>query len=346
MSRTGALFLLLPCLILAEDLGATRRISNRLTPHTIQSADSQSTQQSPSAATPESDSLSLKGDEVEQSLWRNARTYLDLPTSELVTQIKELHGLVPEDNPNQLSLLLDRIGKSCVDLLQHTPNLASREKQKTTEWIFAPLDPTKLQPELVHPKYEEQEFEYLLLAHQTERGKTLQEYRTDKHGQPIQDPASRGGQMTQGFVTEWLQMLPANQSQARFRYLGRQELLHRNVFVIAFAQIPGKVRAPATFVLDGRPVHLLFQGILWVDETDSRIVRMIESLLAPRNDVGLSNLTTKISFDAVFIPKAEIRLWLPKEVTIHWHYRAHEVEQRHDYSNYHLYAVNSKIVLQ
>ena len=343
MGRAAAL-LFVPCLISAPGLGAAQTTSTDPIPQSLQDAATQSTQASPSS--PESDSLSLKGDEVEQSLWRNARTYLDLPVPELVTQIKDLHGLVPEDNPNQLGLLLDRIGRSCADLLQRTPNLASREKQKTTEWIFAPPDPTKLQPELARPKYEEQEFEYLLLARQTERGKTLQEYRTDKHGQPIQDAASRGGQMTQGFVTEWLQMLPANQSQARFRYLGRQEVSHRNLLVIAFAQIPGRVRSPATFVLDGKPVHLLFQGLLWVDETDSRIVRMLETLLAPRTDVGLSNLTTRISFDAVSIPKAEIRLWLPRDVTIHWHYRAHEIEQRHDYSNYHLYAVNSKIVLQ
>ncbi len=333
---------LLPCLILVAAWGSAQPSSRDSIPKQANDAAIQSTQ----SAAPDTGSLALHGDEFEQSVWRNAPTYLDLPIPELVKQIKELRGLVPEDNPNQIGLLLDRIGRSCADLLRHTPNLASREKQTTTQWNFGQRYEGELRPALARAKYQEQEFEYLLLAHQTELGRTLEEYRADKHGRPIQDPASRSGQMTQGFVSEWLQMLPANQSQARFRYLGRQEVSHRNLFVIAFAQIPGRVRNPATFVLDGKPVHLLFQGILWVDETGFRIARMIENLLAPRNDVGLSTLTTRISFENVAIPKAEMRLWLPMEVTLSWHYRDLEIEQRHAYSNYHLYTVNSKILPQ
>jgi len=152
--------------------------------------------------------------------------------------------------------------------------------------------------------------------------------------------------MTVGFASEWLRLLPGNQPELRFQYLGREEMDGHKTMVIAFAQVPGHVRYPAQFSFDRTLITALFQGIVWVDASDFRLVRMREDLLARRPDLHLSEMTTTIRFAEVQIPKAPTALWLPKEVTIAWEYKGIAVEQRHLYSDFRLYEVHSKIVPQ
>ena len=191
-----------------------------------------------------------------------------------------------------------------------------------------------------------QEFGYLLLFRTAEGTTELREYRTDTHGRPIVNTRSQGGQMTVGFVSEWLRLLPGNQAELRFRYLGREEIDGHKTMVIAFSQVPGQVRYPAQFSFDGALITALFQGIVWVDASDFRLVRMREDLLAPRPDLHLNEMRTTIRFADVHIPKAATTLWLPKEVAIAWEYKGVAVEQRHLYSDFRLYEVHSKIVTQ
>jgi len=152
--------------------------------------------------------------------------------------------------------------------------------------------------------------------------------------------------VTEGFASEWLRLFPGNQNQSRFRYLGRQEIDGRKTLVIAFAEIPDKVRFPTAFSFEGNRLMLLFQGIAWVDASDFRIVRIREDLLAPRPDVHLKQMTISIRFGDARIPKAAATAWLPQEADIAWDYKGTAVEQRHRYSDFRLYAVRSRIVPQ
>jgi hypothetical protein len=260
--------------------------------------------------------------------------------------VPELAGLVPDASQEQLAPLLAHVGQSCMELLQHTPNLGSHEIQLTTQRTVSRVSQGAFHPVFAPERHERQQFEYLLLRHETEGGTELREYRTDKHGQPIQYSGSQAGQMTQGFISEWLRLLPGGQREARFRYLGREEVENRKTLVLAFAQIPGQVKYPTSFSFPGIQVALLVQGIVWVDDSDFRIVRIVENLLAPRPDIQLSKLSTSISFGSTTIQKAAMSLWVPREVTIAWEYKGDAVEQRHSYSNYHLYEVKSRILLQ
>ena len=292
------------------------------------------------------ESLSLNWNDVERSIWANARTYVDVPVAEVVAAVPELKELMPEAGQVGLASLLDHVGQSCMDLLHHTPNLASREEQITLQKGVGRISQGPLVPVMSEARRDRREFGYLLLSHVTADGIELREYRTDKHGRPIVSTRSQGGQMTEGFVSEWLRLLPGNQIQSRFRYLGRQDIDDRKTLVLAFAEIPGKVKSPAQFSFDGAPMTLLFQGIAWVDASDFRLVRMREDLLAPRPDLHLGGLTTTIHFAEVQIPRAATALWLPKEVAIAWEYKGLAVEQRHLYSDFRLYEVHSKIVPQ
>jgi hypothetical protein len=284
--------------------------------------------------------------EAEQKIWANAKTYVDLPISEVMGTVPELKGLTAETSQEGLASLLGHLAQSCTDLLRHTPSLVSHEEQITQQRGISRISEEAFGPLTNAIRRERQEFGYLLLFRETAGGTELQEYRMDKNGRPIVSAKSQGGQTTVGFASEWLRLLPANQPELRFRYLGREKMDgHENV-VIAFAQIPGHVRYPAQFSFDRTLITALFQGIVWVDASDFRIVRMREDLLAPRPDLHLSEMTTTIRFAEVQIPKAASMLWLPKEVTIAWEYKGIALEQRHLYSDFRLYGVHSKIVPQ
>ncbi len=292
------------------------------------------------------DDLSLNWNDVERSIWANAKTYVDLSVAEVVAAVPELKELKSEASQEGLASLLDHVGQSCTDLLQHTPNLASREEQITQQRGVSRISRGVFVPVMGVATSDRQEFGYLLLSRATADGIELREYRTDKRGRPIVSTKSQGGQMTEGFVSEWLRLLPGNQPELRFRYLGMEEMDGRKTRVIAFAQVPENVWYPAQFSFDGTPMTVLFQGIAWVDASDFRLVRMREDLLAPRPDLHLSELTTTIHFAEVQIPKAATTLWLPEEVAIAWEYKGLAVEQQHRYSDFRLYEVHSKIVPQ
>src|SRR5579871_422115 len=200
------------------------------------------------------DDLSLNWNDVERSIWANAKTYVDLSVAEVVAAVPELKELKSEASQEGLASLLDHVGQSCTDLLQHTPNLASREEQITQQRGVSRISRGVFVPVMGVATSDRQEFGYLLLSRATADGIELREYRTDKRGRPIVSTKSQGGQMTEGFVSEWLRLLPGNQPELRFRYLGMEEMDGRKTRVIAFAQVPEHVWYPAQFSFDGTPM--------------------------------------------------------------------------------------------
>jgi hypothetical protein len=288
----------------------------------------------------------LNKNDVDRNIWANAKTYVDLPVEEIEARVEELQGLDPEVSQEGLTSMLDLVGESSLDLLHHTPNVASHEEQITDQRSVSQISQGALRPMMAPPTRDRQEFGYLLLSHGVEGGVELREYRTDKHGQPLEGSRSRNGQMTEGFVSEWLRLLPGNRHESRFRYLGRQEVDNRKTLVLAFAQIPEEMKYPARFSFNGVQISVLLQGLVWVDASDFRIVRMREDLLAPRPDVYLKEATIRIRFAQVPMEKAGTSFWLPVEAAISWNCKGVAVEQRHIYSDYRLYAVKTRIIPQ
>jgi hypothetical protein len=272
--------------------------------------------------------LLLNWTDVEKNIWATAKPYLDYPLPALEAAVPELKGLEPAPSQEKLSFILARVGDKCVNLLQRTPNVISREEVITQ----AP-----------HAKPWRQRFGYLLTSRQTPSGAVLGEYRTDDHGNPVGEGAG-SGPISQGFAAMWVRLFPGNQPESRFRYLGQQEIDKHKTFVLAFAQVPNLVKFPAEFLFQGTRISILYQGVAWIDSSDFRIVRMREDLLAPRPDAYLERFTAQIRFDEVSISKAASSLWLPQEAIIEWEFKGQFVQQRHVYSHYRLYEVKTRIL--
>lgn len=283
------------------------------------------------------DESNLLLNDSEKKVWTNAKPYLDLALPQLQAAVPELKGLNPASSQEDGLSLLHRAGEKCVDLLHHTPNVISHEDVITQQRMLIPPSHGYAR---FHAEPQEQRFEYLLLSHQTSSGGMLEERRTDKHGQSVTE-----GVGSQGFASDWVRLFPGNQSESKFLYLGQQEVDKRNTFVFAFAQIPERVKFPTQFVLSaGTTVSIMLQGVVWIDSSDFRIVRMREDLLAPRPDIHLEKLSTEVRFAETAMPRAGVSLWLPQEAAVEWVIDGRVVEQRHLYSDYRLFAATAKIV--
>jgi len=285
--------------------------------------------------------LFVNADDIEKKIWANAKPYLDYALPELEAAVPELKGLNPANSQEDLTSLLNRVGEKCVDLLQHTPNVISHEEVVTQQRIPIVISHGGVGLRTTPAKPQRQRFEYLLLSHQTPSGRMLEEHRTDKHGRNV----TAEGVASQGFASDWVRLYPGNRSESRFRYLGQQEMDKHKTFVLAFAQIPELVKFPTQFLFPpGTWVSVLLQGVVWIDSSDFRIVRMREDLLAPRPDIRLENLTTKIRFDEAHIPRAGVSLWLPQEAIVEWEFNGTVAQQRHLYSDYRLFRVKTRIL--
>jgi hypothetical protein len=287
-------------------------------------------QSGPATAQPATDpsNLVLDWHGIEQTLYANAKPYVELSLTELKGALPELRELDPALNQDRLPALLHDTGNKTRDLLHNMPNLIAHEKLITQSG----------------PKSKpwRQEYEYLLLSRPGKNNMVLlDEYRTGTNGKRVQgvdDP------LTKGFASEWMRFYPSNQSESRFRYLGQQPIDGRQTFVLAFAQIPDTARFPTQVEFGGTTIAVLDQGIAWIDETDFHIIRIRTDLLAPRPDIYLQKMTAEVHFAELFLPNSGPRLSVPDEALVTWNFKGQSGQQRHTYSSYRFYAVQTKIL--
>jgi hypothetical protein len=268
--------------------------------------------------------LELTPKSFDRSVWAAAKPYLDDPLPQLMVSVPDLRGLESAADQQQLADILKKTGDQSLNLLKRMPNVICHEKVVT-----------KVEP---HGRSWHQQFEYLVLRHETAEGISLEEYRTDKTNSGTA-PLSRGN------ANAWTLFHRANLPESRFRFLGHQQMDGHSTLVVAFAQIPDKVRSPGQVNVAGTSIAVLFQGIAWIDESDFRIVRLHRDLLAPRPDIKLRALSSDVLFGEVRLPKVSEALWLPREVKTTWDFKGEVVEQTHEYSRFRLYAAKSKIIL-
>ena len=267
--------------------------------------------------------LQLTPKSFDRSVWAAAKPYLDEPLPQLISSVPELGGLEAATVQQPPADLLQKIGDQSLNLLKRMPNVICHEKVVTKA---KPRGPTW-----------HQQFEYLVLRHEGGNEITLDEYRTDKTN-------SGSAPLTRGNANSWVLFHRGNLDESRFRFIGRQRMDGHATLVVAFAQIPDKVRAPGQVSFGETNIAVLFQGIAWIDESDFRIVRLHKDLLAPRPDIYLRSLSTDVVFGEVRLPKVAEALWLPREVRTTWDFKGEVAEQIHDYSRFRLYAAKSKIV--
>lgn len=70
--------------------------------------------------------------------------------------------------------------------------------------------------------------------------------------------------------------------------------------MVAFAQLPGEAKLSVGLTgPGGTTVHMLTQGIAWVDKENFHLLQMRTDLLAPQPEIALDAQTTKVNFSEV-----------------------------------------------
>jgi hypothetical protein len=286
------------------------------------------------AASQESSTESIaRTDTSDQSPHANAHPYIDLPMAQLVERIPELKTLQPAPDQQDLSMILQNMGRSVDGFVRDIGDLIAHEDITQEK-----LNPTG------NSKKEHIQDNYLILHHGYEWGASS-EYRMDDRGNHLGPVGLQKGYLvTSGHALSCIGFSTVAQSGSRFRYLGEETIDSRETHVLGFAQQPGE----ATFFTTmrgagGADVDMLTQGVLWVDKNNFQIIRMRTDLLASSNEIRIDQLTTETTFGEVQLPDVPNSLWLPSDVDVYIEINKQKFHNVHHYTNYRRYRVSVKI---
>jgi hypothetical protein len=274
-----------------------------------------------------------RADTSDQSPYANAHPYIDLPMAQLVERIPELKTLQPAPDPQELAVILQKMGERVDGFVRDIGDLIAQED----------ITQEKLNPRGAIKK-EHVQANYLILHHGYEWGASS-EYRMDDKGNRLGPIGlEKGYLVTSGHALSCIGFSTVAQSGSRFRYLGEETIDSRETYVLGFAQQPGE----ATFFTTmrgtgGADVDMLTQGVLWVDRNNFQIIRMHTDLLAPSSEIQIEQLTTEATFGEVRLPDVPNPMWLPSDVDVFIEINKQKFHNVHHYTNYRRYRVSVKI---
>lgn len=119
------------------------------------------------------------------------------------------------------------------------------------------------------------------------------------------------------FIAMLGDLLPENQGDCRYRYLGRIAENGSRSLVVAFLADDGSR-----------------QGLAWLDEATTRVLRLRTDVLKPAAGEEFESFTRDERFVAVSFPARGITLWLPSAVTAHLRFAAGELHTIDRFSDY------------
>lgn len=302
--------------------------------------------------------------EVIEQKNQEAHPYLEQPLKELVKRIPELKSIRPASDQQKLSSILQKTGATVDEFFSNLVDLIALEEITQERLIYHDL-PSGM-PGGLFPVTERVRDSYLILRRKENSRARINEFRMDAVGNRIvEEGIDKGFFVTSGFALSSVHFSTAVQWDSRFLLLGDQKIDRQDTYVVAFAQIPGEAHNTVTMVgRHGFTVHLLTQGIAWVDKRNFHILRMRTDLLARQPEIGLEQQTTKIRFSEVRFGDVPVPLWLPRDVDVNLKFadpaaRQHAVNSRgpltfgafdavfrniHRYTNYRRYRVSTKML--
>jgi hypothetical protein len=272
---------------------------------------------------------------------QDAATYVGFPIQRLKAVVPGLGGIKYDDRQEQLPTILKRVAQHIAEVLPKLPDLISREDVyhfQSSADLNAPGGLAATQPWGRRYKF------LLQRRHNPDGSITTLESRIDRAGRPVEQSGGFTELRGSGFSNQWLFFSADNQPDFHFRYLGQQMKNGRRTFVVAFAQEPKRVLAPAFFEVNNKKVPFYYQGLFWVDQSTFDIVMLRTDLLRPVPQVELLQLTTELSFRSVPIHGYNAVFWLPSEVDIEIDEGRGPSEESHRYSDYHLFHAQARIV--
>lgn len=266
----------------------------------------------------------------------NARTILDFSETEIKQAYRELKDMEYGEDRKELPVWLQKVGKTVEALFSNLPKTSSLER----------ISQERTEPGRTEQLYQSRDY-YYLISPQTEPVDIgFEEFRTGIKDDGLTSKEPIGSFfLSTGHATHPVYFHPLRQTESRFRYLGRQKMEQKSgrfAHILAFAQMPTAAGMIRHLDTGDQSVLILLQGIAWIDPDSFQIYRMHTELLVPRLDAGLEYQTTHIRFTAVKFKDIPESLYLPDEVVVSMKYKGFLFRNRHRYSQYRLFSVESQ----
>jgi hypothetical protein len=283
---------------------------------------------------------------LEESARKNeaaARPYLEEPLKLLIKRIPELKGISPATGQQALPMILQKSGARVDEFFVNMVDLIAHEeiKQERLGTFGVAGGSASIRDN------------YLVLRRGDSTQIDFDEFRMDEKGERLEQVGLKSGFLiTSGFALICVHFSTPLQGDSRFLYLGDQKIRGGDSYVVAFAQLPGQatlkvgLRGPG-----GSSVHMLTQGVAWVDKQSFQVLRMRTDLLSPQPEIGLDEQTTEVDFSEVRLQDVGTPLLLPRNVRVYVKFgkslsRPSEEAFRnvHHYTDYRRYRVSTKMV--
>ena len=298
-----------------------------------------------SGGSPPHRTIALIAQQEDQNYYANSHPYLEESLDKLGKRIPELRKIQPPGDLQELPAILAKTASNVDSFFRDIVDVIAQEK----------ITQERLNSEGAATASERVRDNYLILRRVNGARADIVEYRMDANGNRMDHPGLHEGYfVTLGFALSCNYFSTAFQPELEFRYLGDQKTGPQDTYVIAFAQQPGKATLFVTMTgRSGTRVHMLMQGVAWVDKVNFQIIRTRMDLLAPRPEIGLEQLTTVVTLSRVQLRDVATPLWLPEQVKVdlkirefypdHSHFYEQGFHNEHRYEDYRRYRVSVRI---
>jgi len=277
------------------------------------------------------------------------KTYVDMTPAELARQVSEMKHLQPPSSQDELPTILKRVGATVAEFFAIFSNTTCNESVDST--VDASLETLPFDMETQYSfdnsrsRTYSSKFNYLALIQPGADKTRLRELRTNSKGEtPPLRP--QDAFVSLGFVSMTAHFHPDFQSDSRFGYLGREVLAGQSAYVVSFAQRPEAARHTSLVVFTNKTAVIFVQGIAWLDPVTFNILRLRTDLQHPETTVGLLKETTEVEYSEVTFPQGSKKLWLPRQVSVSGQLGRYAFHNKHHYSDYRLFNVQSRILPQ
>ena len=273
--------------------------------------------------------------------YKRAEPITQWSLKKLQHHIPELKGIEPADDQSPLAEILQGVSANLQKFVVNFVDTSAVEHidEAETPPYWGEFAPYSSRPTTNRMS---QKFDYLILRRQEGGAFNLIEYRTGLGKQSKRRQELSGDFIkTAGFAAMPLFFGPLQQAWSEFRYLGRQKIGGADTEVVAFAEHVEPAAVMGHFLLSGKSVPLLVQGVAWIRPGDYQILQMRTDLLSAIPP--LTRMTAVIHLAKTRFADSPTVLWLPKEVEVKVDYGGFEFANRHTYSDYRMFRAKSVI---
>jgi hypothetical protein len=242
----------------------------------------------------------------------------------------EFSDLVFDSNQDGLAALLKNAGMRVEEFFRDLANTSSKEQ------VFLQI----LDANAIPQASSRQEFYYLI----SQSGPAWKEDRVDMEGHPASMSNGRGFVLTSGFALFCVFLHFNHQQGSRFRYLGRDGS-GNGAYVIAFSQKPEPGDYLVNYIDPSTHIqtHYLLQGFAWLQPDSYQIKRIQTSMIVPAGP--LKDQVTRVDYQEFQFEGVPHSLWLPGEATVNLRMGSHLYRNKHQYSDYKLFDVQSNYAI-